>query len=62
MGLLFMFLEDPLARDKLVVSDHRSGESQPAKTCTEEHEVHMRPMSFGEYAQQYEASSNEIHR
>lgn len=45
----------PLASDKLVVSDHRSEESQPAKTCTEEHEVHKRPMNVGKCAQQHEA-------
>jgi hypothetical protein len=44
------------------MSDHRSEESQTAKTCTEEHEVHMRPMNVGECAQQHEAYSNDIQR
>jgi hypothetical protein len=57
-GLVVEVLKDPLASDTLVVSDHRSEESQPTKTFTEEHEVHARPMNFGEYAQQYEAYNN----
>jgi hypothetical protein len=61
-GLVVEVLKAPLASDKLVVSDHRSEESQPAKTFTEEHKVHARPMNFGGYAQQYEAYNNEIHR
>ena len=60
-GLVAEFFS-PLASDKLVVSDHRSEESQPAKICTEEHEVHTRPMSVGKCAQQHEARSNNIQR
>lgn len=55
---LVVKLFGPLASDKLVVSDHRSEESQPAKTCTEEHEVHMRPISEGKCAHQHKACNN----
>ena len=60
-GLVAEFFS-PLASDKLVRSDPCSEESQTAKTCTEEHEVHRRPMNVGKCAQQHEAYSNNIHR
>ena len=40
------------------MSDHRSEDSQTAKTCTEEYEVPMRPISEGKCPHQYEACNN----